>query len=401
MGDTSQSLTVTGSFGGGWDSDVLAAFRGSGVTEGVPSGRSGGTVGFGSGAANYSIGRGRFGLGASAATSAFVYNQDGTQVLRSYTGGATQNLELSSRTRLTASEFASYQPYRLDRLFPGIDTSIGAPEVPASDSLISSDSYVNWGGTLGLSQQLTQRVSLSASYGRESSERSGEDRLTAQHGSGSLSFAATRGLSIRLGYGYGQASYGGGEESRLVRNHTIDAGVDYSRSLSFSRRTTLSFGTGSTAIRERHQTHFRLTGQATLNRQIGRSWNATVGYVRGVQYLEQLREVVFSDGVNGSFGGLVTRRLSFHTNAGVSTGDVGFGSGRNGAFATYARVGLVTAVNRFVAVGADYNFYRHSFGADVSLPDGILHKIDRHGVRAYISLWAPLIASTRSFDASR
>ena len=120
-----------------------------------------------------------------------------------------------------------------------------------------------------------------------------------------------------------------------------------------------------------------------------------------MQFIEQFQEVLLSDGVNASVGGLINRRQSFHAGAGVSFGNVGFSAGQNGAFATYASVGVVTAVNRFVGIGTDYNYYVHSFGADVALPDGISSEVDRHSVRAYVSLWAPLFARMRSPNAAR
>ena len=69
MSDTEQSLTVTGSFGTGYDSDVYAAVRGeSGVVGGLRP-RVGASVAFWSGSASYSLSREKVSLGASAATT--------------------------------------------------------------------------------------------------------------------------------------------------------------------------------------------------------------------------------------------------------------------------------------------------------------------------------------------
>ena len=182
---------------------------------------------------------------------------------------------------------------------------------------------------MGLSHQISRRVSASGGYGAYSSEWSAASRQTLHYGRAGISVGIARGLNARAGYGYRQGRYGEGPDPRLVRNHTIDAGVDFSRSLSFSRRTTFSFSTGSTAIRDGSQTHFSLTGQAQLNRELGRSWRATVGYSRDVRFIEQFQEVLLSDGVNASVGGLINRRQSFYASAGVSIGNVGFTAGQN------------------------------------------------------------------------
>ena len=57
----------------------------------------------------------------------------------------------------------------------------------------------------------------------------------------------TRNASLRLGYGFGGARYPNATTSALDRRgvHNIDAGVDYGRALSISRRTHFSFTTGS------------------------------------------------------------------------------------------------------------------------------------------------------------
>ena len=401
MSDTEQSLTVTGSFGTGYDSDVYAAVRGDSGVDGSLRPRVGSSVAFWSGSASYSLSREKVSLGASAATTSYAYHDDGTQVISSHSGSANQSYRVSSRTRLNASEHVSFEPFQLGRLFPALDPSFGAPDVPSPDRLAASDAYLTWGADVGLSHQISRRVSASGGYSAYSSEWSAASRQTLHYGRAGISVGIGRGLNARAGYGYRQGRYGEGPDPRLVRNHTIDAGVDFSRTLSFSRRTTFSFSTGSTAIRDRSQTHFALTGNAQLNRELGRSWRASVGYSRDVRFIEQFQEVLLSDGINASVRGLINRRQSFYANVGVSIGDVGFTAGQNRAFATYASVGVVTAVNRFMGIGTDYNYYVHSFGADVVLPQGVLREVDRHSVRAYVSLWAPLFARMRSQNASR
>jgi hypothetical protein len=110
---------------------------------------------------------------------------------------------------------------------------------------------------------------------------------------------------------------------------------------------------------------------------------------------------VFSDGVHAFVGGLLNRRQSLQATVGVSVGDVGFQASDNGASTTFASVGLVNSLSRVAALTVDYRYYVHSFGSGVALPTGVLRDLDRHSVRAYVSLWAPVFSDARSANAAR
>ena len=85
--------------------------------------------------------------------------------------------------------------------------------------------------------------------------------------------------------------YGPDEATRL---HSFDVGIDFHKALSLSRRTTLSFGTGTTAFADVNGTHIYATGNATLTRELGRTWFATAAYNRDVSFLSTFREPVLS-----------------------------------------------------------------------------------------------------------
>jgi hypothetical protein len=392
-----QTLTLAGSFGAGYESDFLSALVGSDQ----PRQQNGGVVGIGSATMAYSLGRPRASVGATLNASTFYYDRAGSQVIHTQSGSATQSLQIARYTRLTARQQVTRQPFRLDQLFPGANEfSFGAPASLPTDSFAGDETNVDIGADVDLSQQVSERVSMTGGYTYQSSQWAASSHRTLQGGRFGVGVGIGRGLSMRLGYGYYRASYRD-EESRAVQHHNIDAGVDYSGALSLSRRTTLSFSTGSTAIRDRQQTHFRLTGRARLERQIGRSWVAALAYTRDAYYLDRLSEVVFSDSVNFSVGGLISRRVSFRSGIGAALGDVGFGAGVNGTHSTFGIAGLTMALNRLAAIGLDYNYYLHSFGTDIGLPDDVQREVDRHSVRAYVTVWAPLMARERSQNASR
>jgi hypothetical protein len=400
MGDTEQSLTVSGAVGGGWESDYLQGLLLDANGQRA-RGRTGGGTGVGSASLSYTLGRERASVNASLDASAFYYPDAVSELLHSRRASASQRLQVTEGLVIRGGQYVSYQPFRLDRLFPGAGSfSFGAPADLPLDTFAGTDEYLDHGADVDISQQITRRVSLGGGYSYASSGAETR-RYTLQGGRVGVGIAAGRGVSLRLGYGHYQGRLIGEDESRIVRHHNVDVGVDYSGAISLSRRTSLSFSTGSTAVRDRQRTHFRVIGHASLDREIGRSWRANLAYSRNVHFIDQLGDVVFADSLLFSVGGLVSRRVSFHSGVGATKGEVGFASSRNGGHATYAGAGLVTALGRMAAVGVDYNYYLHSFGADVSLPGGVIREIDRHSVRAYLSVWAPLVARVRSQNASR
>ena len=382
-----QTLTFTGTLGAGYESDYLTTT----VESDEPVETGGGLVGLGSATIAYSLGRSRASLGAAVSASTFYYDRDDSQLIHSESASANQALQLGQSTRLTASQHLSNQPFRLNRLFPGNDLSFGAPPTPPLDSFAGDEATIDLGVNVDLTQQLSESMSLSGGYTFQSNAWDDSSRRTFQGGRVALSVAIGRGASLRVGYGNYQSNYHD-DETRETRQHNIDVGVDYNGQLSLSRRTTLSFSTGSTAIRDREETHFRVNGRLQLNREIGRSWVASLNYSRDAYYVNQVSEIFFSDSVSFSLGGLVSRRVSFHSGLGMSLGDVGFSAGQTGTHAVYGIAGVTRALTRLTAVGLDYNYYLHSFGADVGIPDGVLRDVDSYSIRAYITLWAPLMS---------
>ena len=75
--------------------------------------------------------------------------------------------------------------------------------------------------------------------------------MTTRSYGGGYSYSATRYTTLRLGYSRAGLQLSGvclGAANDDTRSDRFDAGMNYSRPLSISRRTTLSFGTGSAAI---------------------------------------------------------------------------------------------------------------------------------------------------------
>jgi hypothetical protein len=355
------------------------------------------------------LSRNRLSVAASAGTTARYYPSLTDDVLRRDSASLSAVVRIAEG--LSANASAAYLPYSLSSLLASsldpvassLDPDVDDLAVPDADFVSSGEYLVAYGAGLSYQRQVSRRTTFSSNYQYRARQSSRQSRQFERHGvGGRLSYAAARGLNLRAGYGYSEARYVTSGVTR--RRHLIDAGADYNRALSISRRTTLSFGTGTTATTRPEsdidRTRFRLTGNVGLNHEIGRTWNAAIAYSRAVRLDENWPEPVFSDGVTARLGGLISRRVSFQSSARASTGRVGFGE-RSGFNSYRGAASLNFALSRYAGLGVAYSYYYHRFQEAVTLLPGLPAGIDRHSVRAYVNVWAPLFHRSRRSDATR
>jgi hypothetical protein len=148
-------------------------------------------------------------------------------------------------------------------------------------------------------------------------------------------------------------------------------------------------------------TSYHLTGNATLRHEIGRTWSAALAYDRSVQFVDVLSESFLADAAAFTFDGMMSRRWEFHSRAGASFAH-GSQAGGIGDFDTYlGTAGVSYAFTRHLAVGLDYSFYHYEFAQGAVVPLGFNQQEDRQSIRAYVSLWAPLVHRARRPNAAR
>src|SRR6185503_1381970 len=115
------------------------------------------------------------------------------------------------------------------------------------------------------------------------------------------------------------------------------------------------------------------------------------GYNRDASFVAVLQKPVYSDAVSATFGGLINRRVHVATAIGYARGRVGFERNENGFNTAYANTSLTYGIGRNVGLGLSYSNYRSDFGPAVLLPEGLFSHLNRQSVRAFVTLWAPLI----------
>lgn len=317
-------------------------------------------------------------------------------------------VKLTPKTDFSASESVSYSPFYSIGGFPGLSTAAPgdvAPIVP--DYPLLEDSALFAASSASIAHRLTARSSLSADYVFSYVDYRNRNQPFRNWGAGGqFSYRLSSRATAHLGYHYRRGTYGLYVGHRPIEGHDVDGGVDYQRQLSFSRRTTFGFSTGSSIYRSfappgtsavvpvtdwQYQTHYMVTGNAHLNRQIGRSWNARLDYRRGLQFVQGFPDPFFSDTVSASAGGYLGTRSMLTFNAAYSTGDVGIAIGGRG-YNTYTGVASYQfGLTRWLALFADYNYYHYVFDPTVPLPAGMSRGLDRRSVRGGLNLWVPLL----------
>lgn len=401
VGEMEQSLNATASIGAGYDDQALADLGVIGIE--APGARQNDPAhGQVSGGLSYSLNRTRIGFSASANMSGRYFPGAATQYVGTRSGAVGLSLALSRQAGLSLNHAVSYRPYNVLPLAPVfMDPGLGQVVVPDHSLGVRRDAFVNRSSDVAFNRRFGRRGSVDLSYGHtQGTSSSNQGDLTTTSGAGRVSFGLTKGLGLRLGYGYTEGELARNADDRKVAYHNIDAGIDFSRDLSISRRTKLAMTTGSAIVTERGTRSYRLTGNARLNREIGQTWNAALAYSRGLGFVEYFAEPFFSDSISVGIEGLVSRRVRFTSRASGALGEVGM-SGATPYRSYQGNAGVTTALSRAVAITVDYTYYHYAFNGAVPALTAFPGDMDRQSVRAVLTIAAPLVQRARRSDASR
>jgi hypothetical protein len=404
---TGHGLDLSASVFVGWDDNVTAG-DGGGLGVGDPRFQQSSTYQGASFGLSYRHSWRRVAFGAGASSSLRYYPELGDLTSLNHGASAGISVRLTSRTTWSANQGVAYSPYFQLAFFPGLYLPDLAEPIALDPSLsIFRREAWSYRSSTSLAHRLTRRSTVSADYGYYRTDFR-EDALPdmAHHYAGArLSYALGRGLSARLGYAYGRAAYARTDDldARPVGSHIIDAGLDYGGAfaLGLSRRTTVSFSTGTTMYDRVDPTtgvrtglQVGLIGSANLNHRLGRTWNASASYYRGLRFVQGFRQPVFQDSVMARLGGYLGPRTTLAFFTGWANG--GFArtvtEARGGGYDTVvAGSTLQYALTRNLAVYGQYLHYRYRFDERVALPEGLSSRLQRNSVQGGLSFWLPLL----------
>jgi hypothetical protein len=407
VGDTEQLLTLGLNAGGGYDTSVFVSNPTAPVvdptapvvdpTAPVVFGRT--HSGFAAGSANlqYSLNRSSFSFSGSGGGALSYYPVLNDPMSHSYFAQANSGWRMSPKATLGGSYSMYYWPAQHLVPLPGIgDPGLG-PGNPFDTTVgAQAESYRHENARADFGYRLTRRVTASVGYGawRVVSPSHLYDSHTSEL-STRVTMGVARDLAVYAGYGFSKHLFRDELNLAPYHTHNIDAGLVFTKALSLTRHTFLSFGTGTAAISDGNDTHYNLTGNVRVIREIGRTWQASAYYARDVQFEQTFLQPVLSDTVSGNVSGLINRRVRFDSDLYLTYGKVGFSGPSNGYRTFYANAGIGIAMTRYLNGGVRYLYTRYSFDDGLVVPLDLRHATDRHGVNAYLSAWLPLYSRMR------
>ena len=296
----------------------------------------------------------------------------------------------------------SYSPSYFYGLFPSLaSVESGVPIGAVSDFTINDQKALLSDSVVTFSQGLSTRtsVSLLADYRTTKFSAEAADRdLRSYSAGGRYGYSLNKNATLHFGYVYRTGQYAYTQNSSSTVVHDIDAGVDYHRPLSLSRRTRFDFSLGSAIVNAPEvqtsgaRRQFRLLGTATLSHDTGRTWRTKLAYKRDAGFPGGFDQPVFSDAVVAAVDGFVSRRVDFHSSGGFATGIVAAQFTNGGHFQQYsATARLRTAISAILAVFGEYTYYNYDLGNAVTPAPGVPLNLERSSVRLGLTLWLPLV----------
>jgi len=388
-----QQLDISASFFGAYDDDVTADTPGlQGTAAGLGGMYSGLTTGL---SYNRRIGR-RAAFNSSAGTS-FRYYPDlkgqslaplGEQVGAGFTIGSEKN----DRNRLSFGGDLGFAPYYALGLAPiaSVPMDIGDLAPQPVDSIVVRREALMYGTGVQFEHALSARSTVTLNYAYHVMDFHEESRRqTSQSGGVHYRHGLSKNVGVKIGYERADSNFGGTNDH--VANHIIDAGLDFTRPLSLTRRTTLTFSIGPSLIEQNNVLQYRAVIDAAVSHEIGRTWAARATYHRGFGMVAGLNSMVYSDGAGAALEGLLTRRLDFAAMGSFSTGEFTMTGAPNNYNTYQGSVRLRAALQQSTAVFVEYVAYRYQFDSRLGLPLGVPGSLVRQGVRTGLSLWLPLI----------
>ncbi len=344
---------------------------------------------------------GRVQVSVTAGSSARYYRDLHEIVVTNHSAGVALTAQLTRGTSVSLSQGATYAPALVYGLFASLATpTVGDVAPSASNYVLDTKRAYAYSTGASLTHKITERAALSFDSGFRYSDFTGHDPgyldVRSHDAGGRFIYSLNRDVKVRLGYTFRQGQYVGSPPST---EHNVDIGIDYSRRLSRTRRTTFVFSLGPTvangtvtpnAASQDVRRQYRLIGNVALNRQMGRTWSVEGTYRRGLGYIEGFQSPVFTGAYAAAASGFLNRRTDVSLSAAYSTGESAL-TGAPSQFVTYTGdARLRVALNSMWATYIEYVFYDYQFNAGIQLPPGVPHGLTRNGVRAGLTMRIPL-----------
>ena len=202
-------------------------------------------------------------------------------------------------------------------------------------------------------------------------------------------FQLRRDLGVHAGYGRDRTKSLSAPSS-IFEHEVVDIGVDFNRSFSVARRTTLGFSTSTSIIKQdgRDQ-QVRVNGDIVFTKFFRRTWRAAAQAGRSTEFVPGFIEPVFSDFIGASLSGMFSTRLDWLSSVSAGRGQYAF-SGTSGVNNATATSRLRVALSKHLDVFGQYLAYWSEIprgSTTLDLPVRTSRQMVSVGVSAYIPVY--------------
>jgi hypothetical protein len=389
-GQQGSNLTGTASMFSGYDTDITRTAVDPSMQ--AAAGHVGSTLGL-----RYASRSDRVAFATRGSVDTRHYRTSPTTTFTGFNGSAMFGADVTSRFHIDTSFTSAYSPQFIFSPIPATAESVVDVEQPSMDFGIFAEDAFSVAGVVGATIKTSRRSAITMTFG--AGQYKYLNGAYSQYGSNSRSYSATysyntsKYATLRVGYSEQKAEYPAfaGQPNAAIKQRSFDAGVNYSRPLSISRRTTLSFSTGSGTIDDGIETFFTVTGSASLRHEIGRTWTAVAVYSRGLGVVGGFSQPFFSDAVSFDVRGRLAQRVSLISSGGFADGNIGLRAAAE-AYKSYqgtVRVEYELKPER-VGIFGSYFYYGYGFDNQNGLAPGVPGEIGRHGVRGGLLVRIPI-----------
>jgi hypothetical protein len=296
-----------------------------------------------------------------------------------------------------------------------------SPDDTIPSSSAGADAPLDWtrtayGGNMTLTRAIGKVSSFSFTAGAGLSRRPTLDQRSAEQGAtAQFSRSLGRDSFLRVAYTYSSGLQTIPDARNKLWSQELQMSADRTWRHSKFRRTVVSLSAGPsifqqkltasvsivpdvpadgdappepvTVLQETSDRLFRFVGTATVVHDITSSWSTQAWYRRGTGVRDA---VLFANAGGLDLHGWFGRRIGTTLAAGYTDGDLNLGSLLNRNTTLYGSMKLQAALKSWAAVQAQYFYYHYEYRAAVDLPNGLLPRLNRRGLRVGIVLWAPL-----------
>jgi len=411
------TLDIRASAFAAWDDNLLAQTPGGGfgggenaidprfLKQGVASGFQGSLAyGF-----RRSGTRSSFNVGADASVQQFAGGLGG-EPFWFYGYNLTTGLttKVTNKTSVSFGAVSAYAPFYQYAPFLKNTTSEESPVASDYGYAVNSVLVRSSSASASVENRFSKKSSISAGVDWEQRVIPGneEANVDARAVRATFTHSLTRKLGFHVGYGIQETRYVVRPDAKPVRTNLMDIGLGYGDglTLTFARHYTLSLGIGASIAKNGDpvsvattgkDTIFMVTGAATLSRSIGRTWGASLGYVRGTSYVVGFTEPLMTDSANAGIGGRLTTRLQVSAGAGASRGQQLFSESGGDVVSYTASTRLTYALFSHLGLYGQASYYRFSIPPGFT-NFGFVPDLDRRSVSVGLTTWLPLINQRRA-----